>query len=83
MKSETIDYKIVDTYLESKDTHGKIWTLKKTWVFDKWKKMELVIWLVEQLIVKPFCDNFIFWSSLFSEIGPIFVDSWSSDHKNN
>ena len=32
----------------------------------------LVIRLLEQLIIKPFSDNFIFWSSLFSEIGPYF-----------
>jgi hypothetical protein len=32
----------------------------------------LVIRLVEQLIIKPFCDNFIFWSSLFAEFGPYF-----------
>ena len=31
-----------------------------------------VIRLGEQLIIKPFFDNFIFWSSSFSEIGPYF-----------
>ena len=43
----------------------------------------LVIRLVEQLMIKPFCDNFIFWSSLFSEIGSYFFDLWSSEHKSN
>jgi hypothetical protein len=32
----------------------------------------LVFRLVEQLTIKPICDNFIFLSTLFSEIGPYF-----------
>ena len=38
---------------------------------------------LEQLIIKPFCDNFIFWSSCFLKLGPIFVNLWSSEPKSN
>ena len=31
-----------------------------------------IIRLGEQLIIKPFFDNLIFWSSSFSEVGPYF-----------
>ena len=31
-----------------------------------------IIWLGEQLIIKPFFDNSFFWSSSFSEIVPYF-----------
>ena len=31
-----------------------------------------VIRLVKQVIIKSFCDNFIFWSTLFTEIGHYF-----------
>ena len=42
-----------------------------------------IIRLLDKLIIKPFFDNFIFWSTFFSEIGPNFVNSWSSERKSN
>ena len=41
-----------------------------------------IIRLGEQLIIKAFVDNLIFWSS-FLKLGPIFVDSRSSERKSN
>ena len=42
-----------------------------------------IIRLEEQLIIKPFLDNLMFEVVRFLKLGPIFLDSRSSERKSN